>query len=90
MPVLHRYWFRFERLKQPSPLNLGCGVTAFSKEDAVELMKQMIFLAEDLQIKECIEEVDITSLDQKHIIPNMGNVVVRGIWFPLGFQHCER
>jgi hypothetical protein len=29
-----------------------------------------------------VPDVDIRTLDQAHVIPNMGPVVFRGVWFP--------
>ncbi len=29
-----------------------------------------------------VDNVDIRSLDQNHVIPNMGVVVNHGVWFP--------
>ncbi len=31
------------------------------------------------------EDVDISRLDQNHVVPNIGIAAVRGIWFPLGY-----
>ena len=50
-------------------------------------MKQKIF--KDLEfpeIEEAIEGVDIRSLDENHVRPNMGNPAAPGIWFPLGYS----
>jgi len=33
-----------------------------------------------------IEDVDIRTLDQGHVIPNMLPPSWRGIWFPLGYS----
>jgi hypothetical protein len=80
---LRRYWFTFETLPYPSPLNLGCGITATSYDDAIGLMRQAMFGGgEGPAIRSCIEDVDVSTLDPKHVRPNMGLVVVRGIWFP--------
>lgn len=37
------------------------------------------------EVIECIEDVNVNDLDQSHVLPNMGNIVERGIWFPLGY-----
>jgi hypothetical protein len=29
-----------------------------------------------------VVDVDVASLDAKHVLPNIGPVVVRGVWFP--------
>jgi hypothetical protein len=31
---------------------------------------------------EVIEDIDISLLDQNHVIPNMGVVTFKGVWFP--------
>ena len=79
-PNLRRYWFRFENAPNFSSFRLGCGVTAFDLEDARGLV---IAATPALAIRECIEDVDISTLDSGHVIPNMGPVTERGIWFPL-------
>jgi hypothetical protein len=81
--LLRRYWFRFEATPTPGALGLGCGVTAFNLEDALRIAREV---APSLTIKACIEDVDISELDQSHVIPNMGLVTERGVWYPLGFR----
>lgn len=90
--MLHRYWFLFDpkELHNSLPvLNLGCGVTAYSKTEAITLIRETfakLFINHTLpEIVECIEDVDVSQLDPNHIRPNMGNCVRLGIWFPLGF-----
>lgn len=31
-----------------------------------------------------IEDVDVSTLDPEHVLPNTGVPAARGIWFPLG------
>ena len=87
---LHRYWVRFNVTKDPYPggLLLGVGVTAFGIDDALNLIRSKIFEGQELPpIKEIIEDIDVSTLDPKHILPNMrGNPAARGIWFPQGFD----
>ena len=40
----------------------------------------------DIAIREIREVNDVAELDQGHVIPNMGNMLKRGIWFPLGYD----
>jgi hypothetical protein len=85
MNTLKRFWFKFAPLSHPSPLNLGCGVTALSQSDAIGMLKQTVFLGRTVpHIREVIEDIDVSTLDQRHIIPNMGSPHTRGVWFPLG------
>jgi hypothetical protein len=86
--TLHRYWFTFNDPPKYSPLGLGCGVTAFNYQDAVDMMNSNIFANFEWPIptiQSVIEDVDIRHLDQGHVIPNMGSIFVRGVWFPLGY-----
>jgi len=75
----HRYWLSFE----PTPysnLNLGVGVTAWTSDDAVTLAKGLLGdLPDPISIE---EDVDVRALDQGHVIPNMGQANLRGVWFP--------
>lgn len=70
---------------------LNAGVTATSAEEAKELMLKnfsKINYAEPLErLKEMehveiIEDIDIQLLDKEHVIPNMGPVIFKGVWFP--------
>jgi hypothetical protein len=85
--MLKRYWFKFTTLP-PSPLNLGCGVTAYNYDDALALLKEQVFADRDPipGITSFVEDVDISSLDEKHVRSNMGVPVKRGIWFPKGYS----
>jgi hypothetical protein len=79
---LRRYWMRFQHNPSLSFPRPGCGVTAHNYEDALAI----IFRGRDVpQIEEVIEDVDISSLDQKHVIPNMEAPVWRGVWYPRGY-----
>lgn len=84
---LRRYWVKFQHTPAPSALALGVGVSAFGKEDALALIGERVFVEHELPpILEMIEDVDVRTLDEGHVIPNMGVVARRGIWFPLGYD----
>jgi hypothetical protein len=88
--ILTRYWFEFDlSVSQAQILGvlLGCGVTAYSHEDALAIIKERIFKNDLLPpIKSVIENIDVSTLDFNHIQPNMGLTVKRGIWFPRGYS----
>lgn len=86
MSTLKRYWFVFERSSKPTILNAGCGVTAYSYDDAICILRERLFDGVSPTILESQENIDISTLDQKHVIPNMGSILARGIWFPLGYN----
>jgi hypothetical protein len=82
---LHRYWFTFHDPPEASAFGLGCGVTAVDREDAERLLRGSWFAADGLpQIHDAIEDVDVHDLDAGHVVPNMGDPSVRGVWFPRG------
>ncbi len=84
---LTRYWFIIYPQDRYGPRNIG--VTAYSKDEArslimgslgrVSFMEQIGSLNENAEV---IENIDIQILDQNHVIPNMGVVTFKGIWFP--------
>jgi len=90
MKILRRYWFNFEKFGEPTPLNLGCGVTAYGYDDATSLLRDRVFAGKELpRIIRCSEDVDVSTLDQKHVLPNISLVAVRGIWFPQGYEEMR-
>jgi hypothetical protein len=91
MRPLKRYWFRFERLPQPNAINLGCGLSAYDYEDAIRLLRELVFGDNGPPpIEQFIEDVDIATLEPDHVRPNLGSVDVRGIWFPQGYELPRR
>ena len=77
---------------------LNAGVTAFSVQDAKELLlKNFIKIhyfeplqhMEEIGEVEVIENIDVRLLDQERVIPHMGPVIFRGIWFPRLNLHEE-
>ena len=87
---LHRYWIRFDlKLSDPHPIGVlpGIGVTAYDEEDALRMIRELVFVRHPLpQVKELITDIDVSTLDDRHVRPNMANPVVRGVWFPKGYQ----
>jgi hypothetical protein len=61
-----------------------CGVTAYSLEDALALVRQELWRTDEPlpSIREVIEDVDVSTLDPGHVLPNMGPPIWRGVWFP--------
>lgn len=76
----------FEPIGRMSALNIGCGITAKNREDAITLLRERVFDLNPMpEIISCIEDVDVSTLDEGHVLPNMGSVVKRGVWFPVGY-----
>ena len=85
---MHRYWFEFEdSTDAPLGVRLGCGVTAYDYQDAINILAEEIFLNRELpRVLSAREDIEVHLLDQSHVVPNMGNVTKRGVWFPLGYE----
>lgn len=80
------FWIDFEKTEGKNlPIGtwLGCGVTANNINDAVDLLKRNLFrdweLVPILSVK---EDVSIDDLEKNHVLPNIGNIMIRGIWYP--------
>ena len=84
---LERYWFILFPADRFGARNFG--VTAYSKKEAKGLiieslknhnLQQLIEnLTDDTEV---IENIDIRLLDKNHVIPNIGVVAFKGVWFP--------
>ena len=73
------YWIEFEGLGLASQF----GVTAYSLDDARFLLKKLWFNKTEMPvIKNVIENIQFKDLDQNHVVPNMGPITERGIWYP--------
>jgi hypothetical protein len=87
--MLVRYWFEFDFTNENIPygLSMGCGLTAYNHDDAISLLNEHVFKDIPIpKIKKFIENIDISTLDAGHILPNMLPPNLRGVWFPLGFN----
>ena len=79
MVELTRFWFEFD-----GPMPRSCGVTAYNYDDAMSLLKKIVFQDGEVpEIRKMIEDIDISSLDEGKILPNIGAPSFRGIWYPI-------
>jgi hypothetical protein len=78
--ALKVYWLTFP---EDPKLPFGVGITAYSHEDAFALLAgQNIdwhLRAKRIAIR---EGVTVHDLDQHHVVPNMGPMQFRGVWYP--------
>jgi hypothetical protein len=78
------HWLTVENPPKFHFLGLGVGITAYSEEEVRKLFAEAFgpgFKVKDVRTIHTMDEID-----QGHVRPNMGNHLVRGIWFPLGFD----
>lgn len=74
--LLRRYWFKIEK-------GHGFGVTAYSLDDAKLLVDRAAYdLGMNYEVLEVVEDIDVQTLDQSHVVPNMGAPNFRGVWYP--------
>ena len=74
--MLIPYWFE-------SSTGLGYGVTAASREEAMDLLRLHGYPRVGEEITSVIAGVEFAALDQNHVVPNAGPMPVRGVWFPM-------
>ena len=77
--LLTKYWLSFN---EATPYPLGVGVTAYSLEDAEAIIAKRLFMNGYVPAfnQKAIESLD--DLEQNHVLPNIGLITFRGIWFP--------
>ena len=87
---MHRYWITFDGSDMEKRLlrvDRGIGVTAHSLNDALSILDEELWRGgPGVPISTIIEDVDVSTLDKDHVIPNMALPLERGIWFPLGHR----
>ena len=65
--------------------SLAFGVTAWSLADALAIIRATgcgHYLPDDLAGVAITEGIATSDLDQAHVVPNMGPICVRGMWYP--------
>jgi hypothetical protein len=88
LEILHRYWFEFAR---PELSDQGihlicwppteCGVTAYSYEDALDLMQHFVFVEKNIPtIEVVIKDVNVEVLLERNKYIRCCSVW-RGVWF---------
>jgi hypothetical protein len=93
-PGLTRYWFEFHLSvedEHPEGALLGCGVTARDYDDALSLLRERVWQGRELPaVRRVVEDVDVSSLDSDHVLPNLVMPPVwRGVWFPKGYADWQ-
>jgi hypothetical protein len=78
------YWIVLRDENRAGP---GFGITARDWNDAISLLAEatkVVFAApaDEEAIESWREVRSVDELDQNHVVPNMGSVLGRGVWFP--------
>ncbi len=78
-PDLIPFWISFP---DDPDFSMGLGVTAWSREDAYRLLEEQGYdfhvRARRVEVRDAISVSDLA----EHVRPNMGPIVVRGVWYP--------
>ena len=83
---MRRFWFTLAGEILPGGTQHGCGISAASRTRAEEILEnRVIHHGRGVIITGCIEDIDVSKLDPNHVLPNMGSVVVEGVWYPLSY-----
>jgi hypothetical protein len=94
MKLLTRFWLKFTVLESVAPVGIMLdggpfcfGITAYSYDDALHILRKDFTIPADAELSCVIEDVDISTLDTNHVLPNLTVPPSwRGIWYPAGFQ----
>ena len=78
------YWLTFANLPKFSELGFGAGITAYSEQEACEIAA--LNFGSEIKVKSIRPIRTVDEVEQNHVRPNMGNLLVRGVWFPKGFE----
>ena len=62
----------------------GVGITAQSELDALALLENAF--GGEIRPRRVARVHDATELDHNHVVPNMGNWLKRGVWYPRGYE----
>lgn len=73
--MLTAFWFK-------TAVGLGYGVTAHDQRDAERLLGDLGYPRPGEVVSDIITGIRHRELDQNHVVPNAGPIVVRGVWFP--------
>lgn len=73
--MLRSFWFT-------TSSGLGYGATGYDQADAEALLQSFGYPLEGVRIIRVTPDIKQSDLEQNHVAPNSGPVIVRGVWFP--------
>ena len=82
---MRRFWIKFDVKfgERTYGVFLGCGVTAESREDALRIAEKAVFRGDPMpRVLSVVEDVDVSTLDANHVMPNIGDPDKPGVWYP--------
>ena len=76
------FWIEFS--KPVGAYKGGCGVTAYDESDARRILEASDWFVRNGGSIQSVRTIGFEDIEENHVRPNMGNIFVRGIWFPKG------
>ena len=73
--MLIPFWFK-------TNYGLDYGVTAASQIEAEECLREYGYPPEGVEVTEVIRNIQHKDIEQNHVAPNAGPMVVHGVWYP--------
>lgn len=73
---MKKYWFHCKN-------GISIGVTSYNLADAIRIIsleRDVYRMEPDFEGIAC--DITLRDIDENHVVPNMGSIVNRGIWFP--------
>ena len=82
---LKKYWIT---IGDNYTLSNCYGVTAWTEADAMNILKEN---ADIKNSNSLIKEIkSLEELEKNHVLPNIGDPVIRGIWYPQGLSSARK
>lgn len=73
--MLRSFWFT-------TSSGLGYGATGYDQADAEALLQTLGYPAKGVVVTGVTPDVKHADLEQNQVVPNIGPMLVRGVWFP--------
>ncbi|HXW81852.1 MAG TPA: hypothetical protein VEJ84_20285 [Acidimicrobiales bacterium] len=78
---------QFTRALTPWALvSTGVGVTGTDVDECLDIVQKRLFGGAMPTVLKVVEDVDVSTLDEQVVLPNIEPPIWRGIWFPPGFS----
>ena len=78
----------FDEDAAPAGSRYGLGVTAWTPDDAMAVAQEALG-TDDLRPSSVDEDIDVSTRDAGHVLPNMSPPNERGVWYPMGLAQAR-
>ncbi len=89
--ALKKYWIRVETSAHDTNSwisALGYGITAFSREDAIDMLRTEAFEGQPMpEVVEVVEDVDEEEIQKRYGMAKLEAFLWPGIWYPTWYKY---